>query len=95
MPESAATARALLRHTLATLAYRSAKALRDTPPGFSDVRAGAHIFDVADFPSFPATGSIGNEDLPHVTAVGTPFDPTAVALDAFFPRISDQPNTID
>ena len=40
MPESAATARALLRHTLAALAYRSAKALRDTLPGFSDVRAG-------------------------------------------------------
>lgn len=26
----------LLRHMLATIAYRTAKALRDTPPGFAD-----------------------------------------------------------
>lgn len=33
-----AEARALLRHTLATLAYRAAKVLRDTPPGFAETR---------------------------------------------------------
>ena len=31
-------ARALLRHTLATLAYRAAKVLRDIPTGFADTR---------------------------------------------------------
>jgi hypothetical protein len=30
----------LLRHAIATLAYRAAKPLRDAPPGFADVRAG-------------------------------------------------------
>ena len=29
----------MLRHTLATLAYRAGKVLRDAPPGFSDFRA--------------------------------------------------------
>jgi RimJ/RimL family protein N-acetyltransferase len=33
--------RALLRHALATLAYRAAKACRDAPAGFTDVRAAA------------------------------------------------------
>lgn len=51
--------RALLRHTLATLAYRGAKAFRDAPPGFSDFRAApgsrsageilAHIGDLLDW----------------------------------------------
>jgi hypothetical protein len=51
--------RTLLRHTLATLAYRGAKAFRDAPPGFSDFRAGvgsrsageilAHIADLLDW----------------------------------------------
>lgn len=34
-------ARALLRHIVATVAYRGAKALRGAPPGFASVRAGA------------------------------------------------------
>ena len=33
--------RALLRHTLATLAYRASKVLRNAPDGFSEVRASA------------------------------------------------------
>ena len=51
--------RTLLRHALATLAYRGAKAFRDAPPGFADVRAGpgsrsageilAHIGDLLDW----------------------------------------------
>ncbi len=32
------TARSLLRHTLATLAYRAAKVLRDPPAGFAECR---------------------------------------------------------
>lgn len=35
-------ARALLRHTLATVAYRGGKAVRDVPPGFADFRAADH-----------------------------------------------------
>jgi hypothetical protein len=34
-------ARILLRHTVATLAYRAGKALRDAPPSFAAFRAGA------------------------------------------------------
>jgi len=51
--------RALLRHTLATLAYRGGKALRDSPPGFGSFRVGetsrtpgeilAHIGDLLDW----------------------------------------------
>jgi hypothetical protein len=32
--------RTFLRHTLATIAYRGGKAIRNAPPGFGDVRAG-------------------------------------------------------
>ena len=32
--------RQMLRHTLATLAYRGGKALRDVPPGFADYASG-------------------------------------------------------
>ena len=32
-----------LRHTLATLAYRAAKVLRDAPPDFSDFRPGQNV----------------------------------------------------
>ncbi|HSL20356.1 MAG TPA: hypothetical protein VK886_02390 [Vicinamibacterales bacterium] len=34
------TGRAVLRHLVATLAYRAAKVLRDVPPGFGDVTFG-------------------------------------------------------
>jgi hypothetical protein len=53
------TKRDLLRHTLATLAYRGAKALRDAPPAFESFRASegsrsagqilAHIGDLLDW----------------------------------------------
>jgi hypothetical protein len=52
-------ARAFLRHTLATLAYRGGKVLRDVPPGFESFRLPeaartpllilAHIGDVLDW----------------------------------------------
>ena len=35
--------RALLRHFLAALAYRTQKALRGSPAGFGDYRAGTHV----------------------------------------------------
>lgn len=51
--------RTLLRHCLATLAYRGGKAVRDAPPGFADFRIGAtsrapgqilaHIGDLLDW----------------------------------------------
>jgi len=51
--------RELLRHTLATLAYRASKAVRDAPAGFADFHAGegvrtpgqilAHIGDLFDW----------------------------------------------
>jgi hypothetical protein len=54
-----ASARLLLRHTLATLAYRAAKAIRDVPPGFAGFRASqssrtageilAHMADLMDW----------------------------------------------
>lgn len=57
--ESAWTSRDLLRHTVATLAYRGGKALRDVPEGFGAVRADpsarsageilAHVDDLMDW----------------------------------------------
>jgi hypothetical protein len=57
--EPATTARALLRHTLATLAYRGAKAVRGAPPGFATFRVAegartpgqilAHVGDLLDW----------------------------------------------
>jgi hypothetical protein len=53
------SARALLRHTVATLAYRGGKALRGAPEGFAEFRAGAttrtpgqilaHVGDLLDW----------------------------------------------
>jgi hypothetical protein len=61
------TSRALLRHTVATLAYRAAKVLRDTPPGFGAYRASAdtrsageivaHIGDLFDWGWHLANGT--------------------------------------
>ncbi len=56
---SADPKRELFRHTLATLAYRGGKAVRNAPPGFADFNAGeglrtpgqilAHIGDLFDW----------------------------------------------
>jgi len=58
--------RRLFRHTLATLAYRGGKTLRDAPPGFSEFQAGhglrspgqilAHIGDLLDWALSMAVG---------------------------------------
>lgn len=57
---------AFLRHTVATLAYRAAKALRDAPPDFADFKAGpatrtpvqilAHMGDLLDWAAALADG---------------------------------------
>jgi hypothetical protein len=57
--DSATTSRELLRHTIATLAYRGGKALRGAPDGFAQFRAGettrtpgqvlAHICDLLNW----------------------------------------------
>jgi hypothetical protein len=59
-------AREMLRHTLATLAYRGGKALRGAPPGFDTFRAGpgsraageilAHVCDLLDWALLLADG---------------------------------------
>jgi hypothetical protein len=59
--------RELLRHTLATLAYRAAKPLRDIPPRFGKQRAGegcrsaaeilAHVCDLLDWALSAAQGN--------------------------------------
>ena len=60
------SARQFLRHTLATLAYRCGKTLRDAPTGFADFQAGAgartpaqilaHIGDLLDWGLSIASG---------------------------------------
>jgi hypothetical protein len=59
--------RALLRHTVATLAYRGSKALRDVPEGFAEFRVAettrtpgqilAHIGDLLDWALVLAKGT--------------------------------------
>jgi len=64
----------MLRHTLATLAYRAGKVLRDAPPGFSDFRASetsrsagqilAHMGDLMDWGASIAEGHQAWKDSP-------------------------------
>jgi hypothetical protein len=65
---------ALLRHTLATLAYRAAKTLRDAPPGFETFQAAAgsrqagqilaHLSDLLDWALSIADGRQSWTDSP-------------------------------
>ena len=67
-------ARALLRHTLATLAYRAAKTLRGAPPTFAEYRAApgsrtpveilAHMGDLLDWALHLARGHHVWQDSP-------------------------------
>ena len=67
MTTEADSQRAFLRHTLATLAYRGGKVLRNAPPGFGTFRAGdttrrpdqllAHIADLLDWTLDLASGT--------------------------------------
>ena len=71
-------AREMIRHTLATLAYRGGKPLRDAPPSFAQFRSGpasktpveilAHIGDLMDWALSIAQGTQTWHDaqpLPH------------------------------
>ncbi|HEX8925718.1 MAG TPA: hypothetical protein VF786_07985, partial [Terriglobales bacterium] len=65
-------ARALLRHTVATVAYRGGKAIRDVPSGFASYRASdtsrtpaqilAHIGDLFDWALSMARGKAAWHD---------------------------------
>ena len=67
MDPSLSARRDLLRHTVATLAYRGGKAMRGAPPGFSEFKAGptsrtagqilAHLCDLLDWGLSLAEGS--------------------------------------
>jgi hypothetical protein len=89
--------RALLRHTVATLAYRSRKVLRDAPEGFADVRAApgsrragrilAHMGDLLDWGCHLANGEhIWNDSrpLPWYEEVGRYYG----ALETFDRRLA-------
>ena len=66
MAETTDAGRELLRHAVATLAYRGGKVLRDAPPAFASLRVGektrtpveilAHIGDLFDWALWPAKG---------------------------------------
>jgi len=96
-------ARTVLRHTLATLAYRAGKALRDAPPEFAGFRIGetsrtpaqilAHMGDLFDWALHMASGTQvwkDSEPLPWDREVQRFFEAVA-RLDAFL--ASDEPMT--
>src|SRR3984893_3639403 len=68
------SSRQLLRHSLATLAYRGGKVLRGAPPGFAEYRAGdttracgqilAHLADLLDWALTQANGKQDWHDSP-------------------------------
>lgn len=71
------TKRAFLRHTISTLAYRAAKALRDAPEGFGDLKASEssrtphqillHMGDLIDWALSIASGSEAWKEKPAGT----------------------------
>ena len=95
------TDREMLRHTVATLAYRGGKALRGAPEGFATFRAGpttrlpgeilAHLGDLLDWALQLAEGSQQyRESEPVDWARGTErFFAALAAFDAYL--ASDQP----
>jgi hypothetical protein len=90
--------RAMLRHTVATLAYRAAKAVRGAPPSFAEYHAGpttrtpaqvlAHLCDLLDWALQLANGkSVYAESKPQAwDADGARF---FTALAAFDARLAD------
>jgi hypothetical protein len=93
--------RAMLRHAVATLAYRGGKVLRDAPPGFESFEGGpgtrtpaqilAHIGDLLDWALHLARGEQAWNDgaaLPWMEGAGRFF----AGLEAFDRRLaSDEP----
>ena len=99
-----ASGRELLRHTLATLAYRGVKAVRDAPPGFAGFRSSetsrtpaeilAHIGDLMGWALSILKGAQAWKDSRPRTweeEVGR-FHESIGALDAFL--ASDQPASV-
>ena len=95
------TARAMLRHTVATVAYRGGKAVRNAPPAFADFRVGentrtpvqilAHVGDLYDWALSMAQGKTKWNNAtplawPHEVAR---FFSTLAAFDALL--ASDEP----
>jgi hypothetical protein len=74
MPHENVSARDLLRHSLATIAYRAGKIIRDAPQGYVDFQAGhncrtpgqilAHIGDLLDWALAMAKGQPTWHDSP-------------------------------
>jgi len=74
MPHEEISARDLLRHSLATIAYRAGKIIRDAPQGYVDFQAGqncrtpvqilAHISDLFDWALSMAKGQQAWHDSP-------------------------------
>ena len=94
MKKAVGPAREMLRHTLATLAYRGGKAIRDAPPTFASFRVApvsrtpgeilAHIGDLLDWALRMVKGEIRWVDsppLPWPEGVARFFDALS-ALDA-------------
>ena len=100
-PADEATCRRFLRHTLATLAYRSEKPLRHAPDGFAQMRAApgsrtagdilAHMSDLLDWALWIARGDNRWEPTPPTTwdADCERFFSSIAALDAYL--ASDSP----
>jgi hypothetical protein len=87
MPHEDVSARELLRHSLATIAYRAGKIIRDAPQGYVDFQAGhncrtpvqilAHIGDLFDWALSMAKGQPAwhaSEALPWPDEVQRFFD---------------------
>ena len=96
-----ATGRQFLRHTLATLAYRAEKPLRDAPDGFAQTSAGpgsrtageilAHMSDLLDWALWIARGEKRWETTPPTTwnADCERFFSSIAALDAYLASDAD------
>jgi hypothetical protein len=88
------TGRQMLRHTVATVAYRGAKALRDVPAGFADFQACdscrtpgkllAHLGDLFDWALSMATGENKWKEAP-----ARPWDESAKRFFAALQKFDD------
>jgi hypothetical protein len=90
------TSRALLRHTLATLAYRAQRALREAPPEFAEFRAFpttrtpveilAHMVDLLDWARALSDGGDWHDSTPQ--SWDAEVDRFFAALKAFDDRLA-------
>jgi hypothetical protein len=101
------SSRLLLRHTLATLAYRGGKAVRNAPPGFESFRAAegsrsageilAHIGDLFDWAVSMIRGKQvwhGSQPLPWEQEVAR-FFTTLQAFDEALDRAAELPVSLE